>query len=78
MRRGWIGPGSCTLCRQENEFVNHLFALCNFSLFVWKDLKVSFGVNQIWGTHSLEENFSSWRKRGSNHKNIPIFVCWDI
>ena len=36
IRRGWVGPNRCCLCRNEEESVNHLLCSCPFAKDVWK------------------------------------------
>jgi len=34
LRRGWIGPSSCDMCRNREESTTHLFVQCSFAKHV--------------------------------------------
>ena len=34
-KRGFIGPGWCCLCHQDNESIHHIFGYCAFYQTVW-------------------------------------------
>jgi hypothetical protein len=47
-RRGWEGPGFCTLCKLASEDVNHLLVHCDFTREVWNLLIKSFSLSCDW------------------------------
>jgi hypothetical protein len=36
IKRGWIGPNMCSLCKNQEEFVSHLFISCVYAEKVMK------------------------------------------
>jgi len=38
-KRGWKGPGICSLCKAHSESTKHIFFKCPFTRSVWEELK---------------------------------------
>lgn len=61
-RRGWIGPGRCTLCQNEDS-INHLFRECTFLIQVLSRIKVEFR-NEKWenGNGEIKNLWEQYKK----------------
>jgi len=44
LKRGWIGPNRCSLCKSEMEYVHHLFIQCPFAHHVWQGFSKEFKI----------------------------------
>jgi hypothetical protein len=47
LKRGWIGPGRCSLCKSNSESINHLFIFCPYAAQVMKTVKEQLKVNEL-------------------------------
>uniref|UniRef100_A0A8R7P3V4 Reverse transcriptase zinc-binding domain-containing protein n=1 Tax=Triticum urartu TaxID=4572 RepID=A0A8R7P3V4_TRIUA len=86
-KRGWPNCGLCTLCKQKQESVDHLFYKCRFSIRLW-------GLVKDW-LQLVSIDTSSWHLSGnieewwvglsdtsiSNRKamaSLTMLVAWTI
>jgi hypothetical protein len=54
LKRGWIGPSRCSLCRSEEETIYHLFITCPFFVQVWSLEKSTFThFDTSWDKNTL-------------------------
>jgi hypothetical protein len=70
-------PSIYMLCRQNEEFANHLFVVCDFSKEVWgASLTLMHGARK-WEWGSLSNAFKAWyeNKDVSEYKAFPIAIC---
>jgi hypothetical protein len=56
-RRGFSGPGICTLCKLNEETTQHLFLDCAFMVEVWRKLKSTLNYSGSWAGANLSECF---------------------
>jgi hypothetical protein len=62
IKRGWMSPNRCALCRSEEESASHLFVQCQFTRQVWGSVFSMFKVkNQPLGSN-MEEWVFGWMK----------------
>jgi ribonuclease HI len=77
-RRGWEGPGFCSLCRQAQEDVPHILIHCAFTTNVWNRtlslLKLSFS----WKGNTLSDCFNSWLSNKSLPTALAVIVSWHL
>jgi hypothetical protein len=53
LKRGWIGPSRCSLCKSEEETIYHLFITFPFSVQVWSLAKDNFTPDASWDKNTL-------------------------
>lgn len=76
LRRGFIGPRWCCMCRQYSEDCLHLFILYPFSIEIWVGVATILGVPQINDAPSILECFWLWKFRAKVHRTLPLYVLW--
>ena len=78
LKRGFIGPRICSLCRMEEEYTSHLFITCSFNHEVWGNIISDSRLDGIWCGDSLISCVENWRHRNKANMELPIMVCWEI
>ena len=61
-KRGWIGPGRCSLCRNEAESVLHILFSCTYAKMVWNRSSTSLNPLHQSTTDSFEARLKLWWK----------------
>jgi ribonuclease HI len=77
-RRGWEGPGLCSLCRHAQEDVPHIFIHCDFSTEVWNKTLNFFKLSFSWKGETLSDCFNSWHSNKSSPNALAVFVSWHL
>ena len=86
-KRGWPNCGLCTLCKREQEFVDHLFYKCRFSICLWGLVKDWLQLVSIdTSSWHLLDNIEEWWVGLSdtstpNRKamaSLTMLVAWTI
>jgi hypothetical protein len=74
------GPGWCSLCRNEEEIMAHLFLSCPFTLWVWKEFSSFSNLNCSWRGISIEEVWRNWSSGASKKtlRDLPLIVCYGV
>jgi len=78
LKRGWIGPGYCYLCKGNEETTNHLFSHCPFMTSIWGSLCTHLKVQNAWTGPTIKDCFDSWFSRNANLPSFPAFICWFV
>jgi hypothetical protein len=77
-RRGWEGPGYCSLCKRAPEDLNHLLIHCPFTTEVWYRTLKHFSLPFDWCGSSISNCFSRWSSRKSAPPSLAAHICWQI
>jgi len=75
-KRGWTGPGHCSLCKSDCESVSHIFIACPFAISVWNAIYLELRLNRSWIT--LLECVQSWNRDKSTPSYIVTYSIWYI
>jgi hypothetical protein len=59
-RRGWEGPGICSLCKQDSEDIHHLLVHCHFTKQIWKLLINYFSLSVAWKGPTFSACLTDW------------------
>ena len=78
IKKGWIGPHWCCLCRAALEYVDHLFTECCFTRQVLSFISISLSVPIIWKEPSYLLNVVSWFRKENNLTYLPPLMAWKI
>ena len=78
IRKGWIGPNWCCLCRSASKSVDHLFHECIFTRLVTTHIRSSLAIPFFWKETNFFLNVSSWISKGNNLKYLPLLLSWQI
>ena len=78
--RNHHGPGWCSLCKDDNESISHLFIHCRFTEEVWKVLSAVYGKQFGWEGESVDLTWGSWLADRSlkSFSSLPVVVSWGI
>jgi hypothetical protein len=75
-KRGWHGPGLCSLCKDATEDTSHLFLHCAFTANIWNHLSQHFSLPAIWKGDSFISCFVSWLSFAAAPHSLVAHVCW--
>jgi hypothetical protein len=78
LKKGWVGPNFCHICKTDSESPNHLFINCAFSRQVWKKIVLILKLQTIWDGTSLPNCFDRWAQKEHKHMHLPSLICWAI
>jgi hypothetical protein len=80
LKRGWYGPGRCSLCKIHDESSSHLFVECSYAAWFFRLVKLELGVKDFWSQSKLEECFKDWIMDSSisQFKGVPCFLIHSI
>jgi hypothetical protein len=77
-KRGWKGPGYCSLCKVDNESINHIFIISLFAMAVWNALTHDQNLNRSWMGVTLVECMKNWTKDKSVPSYLAVYTMWYI
>jgi ribonuclease HI len=77
-KKGWQGPGICSLCCRASEDIHHLLIHCNFTKEVWNRLLQHFSLSFSWTGATISDCFSSWYFEKAAPLSLAAYVCWQI
>lgn len=77
-RRGWEGPGICSLCKNAPEDLQHLLIHCPFSKEVWYRSLKHFSIPLAWCGSSITYCFSFWSSHKSAPPSLAVHIIWQI
>ena len=74
------GPRICSLCRDAEETISHLFVHCRFSQAVWADICKFLDYNVRWQGESFLDAFHLWwsDQKASSIRAFPCIFAWGI
>ena len=78
IKKGWIGPNWCCLCRSASASVDHLFHDCSFTRKVIALIRSSLDVPHFWREINFILNVSSWISIGNTLMYLPLLFSWQI
>ena len=82
-RRGWSIVNRCSLCKENEESVDHILIHCGKTRELWRMLLSSFGVVWVFPT-SVKNLLLEWKVKGLGKKRkavwrlTPICLFWCI
>ena len=79
-RRGWQGPGICSLYRLNEDSAQHLFLDCTVSKRVFFAFLEQSGL-PFFKNCSVRTFIELWYKSTSTHSNnsyLPLFIFWSL
>ena len=79
-RRQIIGPGWCSLCKDNEESTNHLFLSCNFSNQVWEHSQSLTSSRSNWECPTLEDAWKDWSSSPQTNqiRTLLLLHMWGI
>lgn len=77
-RRGWEGPGFCSLCRHAQEDIHHLLIHCDFSRKVWHLLFLHYNLPLSWHGPTVSACFIEWLSNRALPLGLATLVCWNL
>lgn len=77
-RRGWEGPGFCSLCKKSSEDLPHLMIHCPFTRAVWNVMLQHFSIPIDWCGSNLSICFSNWYAHKAAPPSLAIHICWQL
>lgn len=76
-RKGWRGPGSCVLCNQAEENIQHLFKKYKYTPMVHSKLKDKYAV-RTWGRETNETKNIREKCRNKTRGIVIAALFWHI
>jgi hypothetical protein len=78
IKRGFLGPSICVLCKKSEETVLHLFGECSFINGIWQTITKELKLVNSWQGGQIEVSLQNWLRVKENWKEIPCFICWEV
>lgn len=76
-KRGWQGPGLCSICKFEEETNCHMFFLCQKTQQLWQAQENLYGFPHV-SHSSSKEAFFWWSGQKESWRPIFIIALWCI
>jgi len=79
-KRTFTGPGWCSLCKQSDESLLHLFMACDFSKKVWEGVYGMENIVARWDGDTMDLALFAWSSDGRTSKirALPLIISWGI
>jgi hypothetical protein len=77
-KRGWSGPGICTLCKLNEENCLHIFGDCIFAISVWQKCCSLLNIKLLNWDGDLNSKLKCWIRYRKDYAALPIFCWWSI
>jgi hypothetical protein len=79
-KRNFVGPGRCSLCKNEGETAQHLFLDCSYIRMVWTEVSSSLAKKFRWEGHTLEQAWRNWWENLSykRYRILPLLIIWGV
>jgi hypothetical protein len=79
-KKQFHGPSWCSLCRMQEETIDHLFMCCPFTLSVWMEASILNPDVGSWRGATFEATLKEWIKPTTPKylKALPILAAWGI
>lgn len=78
LKRGYVGPGRCALCKISMEGTCHLFLQCPFSYAIWEAVLSFLRTFSRWEGSTVECCLKIWFKEQKAYKALPLYLFWGI
>jgi hypothetical protein len=78
LKKGWVGPGFCYLCRATTEDNVHLFIHCHFTKAIWNSVINFLNLNMEWKGQNLNDCMVNWTQNLAAPKKLPVLLCWFV
>ena len=76
IKRGWVGPNRCCLCRNEEESVNHLFSAFSFTGNIINCLCGTLHRTMDWNETTFVGNLDLCFSSEKEFLHLPLFISW--
>jgi hypothetical protein len=76
LKKGWVGPDFCYLCRAATEDNAHLFIHCHFTKATWNSCINFLHLNLEWKGQNLNDCMVNWTQNLAAPKKLPVLLCW--
>ena len=77
MKRGFMGPSICVLCRMELETSMHLFIQCPITVRLWR-LFGDHYIDSAWRPSDFMIAVMEWDKIKCKYRALPFYLTWEI
>ena len=76
----WSGPTICSLCKEGNESINHIFISCSHIYKMWEYASQVCGHPFMWTSLTLEQALASWTiNMNFKHHLVLLFIfIWGV
>ena len=78
IRKGWTGPNRCSLYKNGEELVNHLFSTCSFTHHIFNYLSRILDRSMDWNEPSFEDNMDTWFRNEKELLHLPLLTTWHM
>ena len=74
------GSSQCSLCKADNESVEHIFLHFNLGSEVWVECRRLASIYIIWDGRNIKEAWTSWHSSRvvKDWKALPLIIIWGI
>jgi ribonuclease HI len=75
-KRSWQGPNRCSLCKENEETIEHLLMSCGYTIQAWKKVEALIGLKDVWRGPTIEESLQQWSGNLAvkRYKALPLII----
>ena len=73
-----MGQNLCSLCKKDEETVDHLLLNCSFFVNIWKTMCISLKIHRNWEGDNFNHSCCMWFKNCRDFNSLPTIVSWKI
>lgn len=77
-RKGFIGPGICSLCHEAEETLNHMLGSCKFFHTSWNEMCWTLQLQSSWKQEQFVDNIKHWFALNGKQKFMISFLLWEV
>lgn len=74
-KKGWNGPGRCSMCLSDHETNVHMFFQCGHTLQIWYELPLSFCFPYCVFAF-VQEGYRWWSEQRISLRSMFVSVIW--
>ena len=77
-KRGYKGPGRCSLCLRNTDGTHHLFCDCSYFDNLWLLITNYLKIAHSWKKAFVRVNLHVWKQKKFAYEYLPFFIFWEV
>lgn len=76
LKKGFVGPSFCVLCKEGSESIHHLFVDCKIAKEVWSKVSSIYNIFVNWPQEEFGDCLEFWHVTVPLFREPPFIICW--